>query len=122
MPPLGGRNLEQISGKFGSFWSLLFKLSDDIKESVRAAAQLALKSMQRVTVSYSTSVSNVQICQQTIASCLPTLIKDGLTSNLPEISNITVLTMRDLVKQATRVILQPYLIGILTFIINGIIL
>lgn len=31
----GGRNLEAISGRFGPFWTLLFKLADDIKESVR---------------------------------------------------------------------------------------
>ena len=61
----GGRNLDSISFKFGSFWDLLFKLADDIKESVRVSAELALKSLQRVTISYSTSVSNVNTCQQT---------------------------------------------------------
>lgn len=107
----GGRNLEHISSKFGVFWSLLFKLADDIKESVRVAAQFGLKSMQRVTVAYSTSVSNSQICEQTIASCLPILISSGLQSNLAEIRNVSVLTIKDLVKQATRAILKPYVTG-----------
>ena len=108
----GGRNLEDISSRFGTFWSLLFKLADDIKESVRAAAQMALKSMQRVTVAYSTSVSNVDICRQTIACCLPILIQSGLQSTLAEIQALTVMTVRDLVKNATKAILNPYLTGI----------
>lgn len=103
--------MEQISSKLGEFWSLLFKLADDIKESVRLGAQLALKSMQRVTIAYSTSVSNSLVCEQTIASCLPVLIRVGLQSNLLEIRDITVMTVRDLVKQASKSMLKPYLTG-----------
>ena len=81
----GGRNLEAISGKFGAFWSLLFKLADDVKESVRASATVALKSLQRVTISYSTAVSNQKVCQQTINSVLPILIRVGLNGNIEEV-------------------------------------
>jgi proteasome component ECM29 len=105
----GGRNLESISGKLGTFWSLLFKLADDIKESVRAAAELALKGVQRVTISYSTSVSSASVCEQTINSVLPILIRHGLQSNLNEVRNISVLTLRDLVKQASSSMIKPYL-------------
>lgn len=90
----GGRNLESISMKFGQFWRLLFKVADDIKESVRVAAELTLKSLQRVTISYSTSVSNVAVCQQTINSVLPILIVDGLQNNIQEVRSISVLTIR----------------------------
>jgi len=76
----GGRNLEPISGKFGVFWSMLFKLADDIKESVRGSAQLTLKSLQRVTISYSSMVSSSHVCEKTINSVLPILILDGLQS------------------------------------------
>ncbi|CAF0720691.1 unnamed protein product [Brachionus calyciflorus] len=106
----GGRNLESISGKLGPFWSLLFKLADDIKESVRVSAELALKSLQRVTISYSTSVSNAAVCQKTLNSVLPVLILDGLSSNLNEVRNISVLTIRDLAKQSTSEMIKPYLV------------
>lgn len=105
----GGRNLEQISGKLGPFWLLLFRLTDDIKESVRTAAEMALKSLQRVTISYSTSVSNASVCQQTVNSVMPILIREGLMSNLNEIRNISVLTIRDLIKQCSREMIKPYL-------------
>ena len=109
----GGRNLESISDKFGPFWSLLFKLADDIKESVRSAAELALKSLQRTTISYSTSVSNKTTCEKTINSVLPVLILDGLQSNLNEVRNISVLTIRDLVKQSSSFLIKPYLVDLI---------
>jgi proteasome component ECM29 len=109
----GGRNLESISNKFGKFWTILFKLADDIKESVRVSAELALKSLQRVTISYSTSVSNINICQQTINSVLPILIVEGLQSNIQEVRNISVLTIRDLIKQSTTALIKPYLIDMI---------
>ena len=109
----GGRNLDSISFKFGSFWDLLFKLADDIKESVRVSAELALKSLQRVTISYSTSVSNVNTCHQTVNSVLPVLIKTGLQSSLQEIRNISVLTIRDLAKQTSAFMIRPYLVDMI---------
>jgi proteasome component ECM29 len=109
----GGRNLETISGKFGNFWSLLFKLADDIKESVRVSAELALKSLQRVTISYSTSVSDSKICQQTVNSVFPVIIKEGLQSSIQEIRSISVLTIRDLNKQSSNFLIRPYLIDLI---------
>jgi proteasome component ECM29 len=105
----GGRNLESISNRFGAFWSLLFKLADDIKESVRASAELTLRSLQRVTISYSTSVSSVIVCQQTLSSVLPVLIVEGLQSNIQEVRSISVLTIRDLIKLSPASLVRPYL-------------
>jgi proteasome component ECM29 len=109
----GGRNLENISDKFGTFWSLLFKLADDIKESVRISAEQALKALQRVTTSYSTAVSNLTTCEKTIKNSLPVLIKNGLQSNLNEVRSISVLTIRDLTKQSSSSFIKPYLIDMI---------
>ena len=135
----GGRNLEPISGKFGVFWSMLFKLADDIKESVRGSAQLTLKSLQRVTISYLSMVSSRHVCEQTINSVLPILILDGLQSiflayaiylllynktnkiyiyiflkgSLNEVRNISVLTIRDLTRQSSSALIKPYLIDMI---------
>jgi proteasome component ECM29 len=106
----GGRNLEPISGQLGTFWSLLFKLVDDIKESVRTSAQHAIKSLQRVTITYSSSVSNITICEKTINSVLPQLIKQGLQSNMQEVRSISVFTIRDMAKLASARLIKPYLI------------
>jgi proteasome component ECM29 len=114
----GGRNLEAISGKFGIFWSLLFKLADDIKESVRGSAQIALKSLQRVTISYSSLVSSKNVCESTINSVLPILIVDGLQSSLNEVRNISVLTIRDLTKQSSSALIKPYLIDMIVSLLE----
>ena len=114
----GGRNLEAISGKFGTFWSLLFKLADDIKESVRTSAEFALKSLQRVTISYSASVSSQKVCEQTINSVLPILIVQGLQGSINEVRNISVLTIRDLAKQASAALIKPFLVDMIVSLLE----
>lgn len=114
----GGRNLEAISGRFGTFWSLLFKLADDIKESVRSSATVTLKSLQRVTISYSTAVSNQKVCEQTINSVLPILIKIGLQGNIEEVRNLSVLTIRDLAKHSSSALIKPYLIDLIVSLLE----
>ena len=114
----GGRNLEAISGRFGSFWSLLFKLADDIKESVRVAAELALKSLQRITIAYATAVSSQAVCEATMSSVLPVLIQTGLQSNLAEIRSMCVLTIRDLVKQSSSFLIKPYVVEMIVHLLE----
>lgn len=110
----GGRNLEPISHKFGAFWSLLFKLIDDIKESVRQAAEIAIKSLNRVTISYSSSITNLNICEATIKSVLPTLINDGFNSKLDAVREISVKTVLELTKQSiSSEFLKPYLLDLI---------
>lgn len=110
----GGRNLEAISAKFGVFWSLLFKLIDDIKESVRLAAELALKSLNRVTIAYSSAVSSLTVCENTIKGVIPILIQDGLNSKLDQVRDITVKTILELTKQSqSSEYLKPYLIDLI---------
>ena len=110
----GGRNLEPISHKFGAFWSLLFKLVDDIKESVRQAAEIAIKSLNRVTISYSSSITNLAICENTIKSVIPILIEDGFNSKLDTVRDISVKTVLELTKQSiSSEFLKPYLLELI---------
>lgn len=109
----GGRNLEPISTKFGIFWSLMFKLADDIKESVRNAAEMGLKSLNRVTVAYSASINNLDVSEKTINSVLPILIKEGLNSSIEPVRAITVKTIHELTKQSQSAFIKPYLIELI---------
>jgi proteasome component ECM29 len=110
----GGRNLEPIIHKFGAFWSLLFKLIDDIKESVRQAAEIAIKSLNRVTISYSSSITNLSICENTIKSVIPILIQDGFNSKLDTVRDISVKTVLELTKQSiSSEFLKPYLLDLI---------
>ena len=74
---------------------------------------MALKSLQRVTIAYSTSVSDSKVCQQTVNSVFPVIIKEGLQSSIQEIRSISVLTIRDLNKQSSSFLIRPYLIDLI---------
>lgn len=45
-----GRTLENALEKINPLWSTLFRVVDDIKESVRKAAQIALRALSKVLV------------------------------------------------------------------------
>ena len=55
---LRGRTLEKALDKINPLWSTLFRVVDDIKESVRKAAHNALRALSKVIPSKSVSFCN----------------------------------------------------------------
>lgn len=49
---LRGRTLDNALDKLDALWSTLFRVVDDIKESVRKAAQTALRALSKVCSSF----------------------------------------------------------------------
>lgn len=48
---LRGRTLDNALDKLDALWATLFRVVDDIKESVRKAAQTALRALSKVRIS-----------------------------------------------------------------------
>jgi len=63
---LRGRNLDEVVDALPVLWENLFRVRDDIKESVRNAAEMALKTLSRVSWFIRLSIP----CRLKLTSCM----------------------------------------------------
>ena len=86
---LRGRTLENALDKMDPIWSTLFRVVDDIKESVRKAAATALRALSKVCVKMVDVDAGKVNSQRTVQLLLPVLLQQGLTSSVEEVQAIT---------------------------------
>ncbi|KAH0628380.1 hypothetical protein JD844_009459 [Phrynosoma platyrhinos] len=84
---LRGRPLDDIIHKLPEIWETLFRVQDDIKESVRKAAELALKTLSKVCVKMC-DPSKGAVGQRTIAVLLPCLLDKGMMNTVTEVRTL----------------------------------
>uniref|UniRef100_A0A8C8RIP8 Ecm29 proteasome adaptor and scaffold n=1 Tax=Pelusios castaneus TaxID=367368 RepID=A0A8C8RIP8_9SAUR len=103
---LRGRPLDDIIDKLPEIWGTLFRVQDDIKESVRKAAELALKTLSKVCVKMC-DPSKGTAGQRTIAVLLPCLLEKGMMSTVTEVRALSINTLVKISKSA-GVMLKPH--------------
>uniref|UniRef100_A0A7M4FB64 Ecm29 proteasome adaptor and scaffold n=1 Tax=Crocodylus porosus TaxID=8502 RepID=A0A7M4FB64_CROPO len=103
---LRGRPLDDIIDKLPEIWETLFKVQDDIKESVRKAAELALKTLSKVCVKMC-DPSKGAAGQKTIAVLLPCLLDKGMMSTVTEVRALSINTLVKISKSAGAM-LKPH--------------
>ncbi|KYO35156.1 proteasome-associated ECM29-like protein [Alligator mississippiensis] len=103
---LRGRPLDDIIDKLPEIWETLFKVQDDIKESVRKAAELALKTLSKVCVKMC-DPSKGAAGQKTIAVLLPCLLDKGMMSTVSEVRALSINTLVKISKSAGAM-LKPH--------------
>ncbi|XP_060093139.1 proteasome adapter and scaffold protein ECM29 [Heteronotia binoei] len=103
---LRGRPLDDIIDKLPEIWETLFRVQDDIKESVRKAAELALKTLSKVCVKMC-DPSKGAAGQRTIAVLLPCLLDKGMMSTVTEVRTLSVNTLVKISKSAGAM-LKPH--------------
>ncbi|EMP30775.1 Proteasome-associated protein ECM29 like protein [Chelonia mydas] len=103
---LRGRPLDDIIDKLPEIWETLFRVQDDIKESVRKAAELALKTLSKVCVKMC-DPSKGAAGQRTIAVLLPCLLDKGMMSTVTEVRALSINTLVKISKSA-GVMLKPH--------------
>lgn len=103
---LRGRPLDDIIDKLPEIWETLFKVQDDIKESVRKAAELALKTLSKVCVKMC-DPSKGAAGQRTIAVLLPCLLDTGMMSTVAEVRSLSINTLVKISKSAGAM-LKPH--------------
>lgn len=87
-------------------WTTLFRVRDDIKESVRQAAEKTLHALSK---------SCIKVCESTgeesekmLKEVLPTLLTSGITSTVPEVRNVSLQTVSKLCRTGGSLV-RPHL-------------
>ncbi|XP_027874809.1 proteasome adapter and scaffold protein ECM29 [Xiphophorus couchianus] len=93
-----GRQADDLIDHLAEMWETLFRVLDDIKESVRKAADLALKTLSKVCVRMCESTGSA--AQKTVAVMLPTLLEKGIVSNVSEVRSLSIQTLVKISKTA----------------------
>ncbi|XP_064200970.1 proteasome adapter and scaffold protein ECM29 [Anguilla rostrata] len=93
-----GRQLDDIIDRLAEMWETLFRVRDDIKESVRKAADMALKTLSKVCVRM--CESSGASAQRTVGVLLPTLLDKGIVSTVVEVRTLSIQTLVKISKSA----------------------
>lgn len=81
----GGGALEPVLHRLPDMWTTLFRVRDDIKESVRLAAAKTLEVLSRVCVRLCEQQDAPKASAQTMELVLPVLLETGLNSTVAEV-------------------------------------
>ncbi|XP_057700353.1 proteasome adapter and scaffold protein ECM29 isoform X2 [Corythoichthys intestinalis] len=93
-----GRQADDIIDHLAEMWESLFRVLDDIKESVRKAADLTLKTLSKVCTRMCESTGST--AQRTVAALLPTLLEKGIVSSVSEVRSLSIQTLVKISKTA----------------------
>ncbi|XP_034543139.1 proteasome adapter and scaffold protein ECM29 isoform X1 [Notolabrus celidotus] len=93
-----GRQADDLIDHLAEIWETLFRVLDDIKESVRKAADLTLKTLSKVCTRMCESTGSA--AQKTVAVMLPTLLEKGIISNVAEVRSLSIQTLVKISKTA----------------------
>ncbi|XP_038148704.1 proteasome adapter and scaffold protein ECM29 [Cyprinodon tularosa] len=93
-----GRQADNLIDYLAEIWETLFRVLDDIKESVRKAADLTLKTLSKVCIRMCESTGSA--AQKTVAVMLPTLLEKGIVSNVSEVRSLSIQTLVKISKTA----------------------
>ncbi|KAM9313856.1 proteasome adapter and scaffold protein ECM29 [Pholidichthys leucotaenia] len=93
-----GRQADDLIDHLAEMWETLFRVLDDIKESVRKAADLTLKTLSKVCTRMCESSGSS--AQRTVAVILPCLLEKGIVSNVSEVRSLSIQTLVKISKTA----------------------
>ena len=91
---LRGRTLDSHLELLASLWTDVFRVMDDIKESVRVAAGKTAQSLSRVSIKMTdSSLSSGTKSGEAVKAILPPLLESGLASSVVEVRAISLATI-----------------------------
>ncbi|CAH1774881.1 unnamed protein product [Owenia fusiformis] len=100
------QQLDDVIGELPNIWEILFRVMDDIKESVRTAADVAVKTLSRVSIRLC-DVDNGKLGEKAIIAIIPSLLNIGLASQVKEVRNISLKTIVEISKKSGK-LLKPH--------------
>jgi len=105
---LRGRTLEDATETLTLLWNDLFRIMDDIKESVRVAAAKAAQALSRVSIKMCDVNAGAKAGEKAVKAVLPPLMDVGLQSSVTEVRSTSLATLMKLTKSAGS-LLAPHL-------------
>ncbi|XP_041357221.1 proteasome adapter and scaffold protein ECM29-like [Gigantopelta aegis] len=115
---LRGRQIDEIIHLLPELWETCLKVRDDIKESVRNAADLACKALSRVSVKIC-DPSHGSVGEKATSVMLPCLLNNSLQSSVPEVRAIGLSTLLQISKNA-GVLMKPHIPIMVTALLEAV--
>lgn len=117
---LSGRKFSEVESFLERLWLVSFRIVDDLKETVRKAANTLAKSTVKLTerLCDPTYTSNSD-ATATLAVVLPLLIHKGITDKVQEVRMISIQTVLKITKVAGK-LLRPHLADLFAALLEGI--
>ncbi|KAL3868785.1 hypothetical protein ACJMK2_041546 [Sinanodonta woodiana] len=117
---LRGRALDDVVEDLPALWETCLRVRDDIKESVRNAADLACKTLSRTSIKIC-DVAYGKVGEKATSLVLPCLLKHGLLSRVNEVRAIGLNTILKISKNAGPLLkpLIPVLVPTLLEAVSG---
>ncbi|XP_058950151.2 proteasome adapter and scaffold protein ECM29 isoform X1 [Pocillopora verrucosa] len=104
---LSGRSVEDMLESLPKLWELCFRARDDIKESVRQAAEVACRTLSKVSIRVC-DVNQGKLGETAIALVLPTLLHKGVANSADEVRSVSLSTIVKISKNAGA-LLKPHI-------------
>ncbi|XP_020604939.1 proteasome-associated protein ECM29 homolog [Orbicella faveolata] len=104
---LSGRSVDDMLESLPRLWELCFRARDDIKESVRQAAEVACRTLSKVSIRVC-DVNQGKLGETAIALVLPTLLHKGVANSAEEVRSISLSTIVKISKNAGA-LLKPHI-------------
>ena len=105
---LRGRTLDGCTDELAAIWIDVFRVMDDVKESVRLAATKTAQSLSRVSIKMCDVNTGAKTGEKAVKAILPPLLEKGLASNVTEVKAISIATIMKLTKSAGS-LLEPHI-------------
>ncbi|KAJ3123506.1 hypothetical protein HK098_001853 [Nowakowskiella sp. JEL0407] len=116
---LVGRSLQQLEPYLENLWASLFRVLDDIKESVRVAAFSACKTLTNITVRYcDPTVVSEKEGQKIIDIIFPFFMTKGLGSSAEDVRKFSLKTILRITKSA-KSLLKPHLTELMATLLES---
>ena len=105
---LRGRTLESATETLTLLWQDIIRVMDDIKESVRQAAEKTAEALSRVSIKMCDVSAGAKAGEAAVRAILPPLMEKGLSSGLTEVRAVVLFTLTKVAKSAGP-LLAPHL-------------
>ena len=104
---LNGRSFDSILEYLPQLWTMCLRDMDDIKETVRKAAEVACKTLQSVSIRMC-DVNQGKLGQEAVRVLLPVMLEQGLASRVDEVRKLVLHTIVKMSKNAGS-LLKPHI-------------